>query len=400
MSEAPLIGSQEHRDLRKQESGRVAIVGALVNIILSAVKVIVGIIGNSQALIVDGIHSLSDLMTDILVLVASHQASHGPDENHPYGHGRFETAATLALGAFLVLVAGGIMWDSIERLFQAAHTQAPKAMALYAALFSILANEALYWYTILVARRINSELLRANAWHHRSDAVSSIVVLIGVGGAMLGHGWLDLAAALIVGAMVAKIGWDLGWGAMRELVDESLEEDKVEKIRHIITRIPGVSSLHMLRTRRQGHEAMADVHVQVNPRISVSEGHMIAIAVEEQIKAEIEEISDVTVHIDPEDDETMPTCKGLPLRGEAEKILQEAWKTLDCLGRQENILLHYLGGKIDLEVFYPLDCYISRKAAESLQNAMQQSLRNYPDFGEVHLYFGGVSHPEGAPPQQ
>jgi cation diffusion facilitator family transporter len=396
MGSSPRIGSQEHRDLRKQESGRVAIVGAVVNLVLSAVKVVVGILGNSQALIIDGIHSLSDLMTDILVLVASHHASHGPDQNHPYGHGRFETAATLALGAFLVLVAGGIMWDSIERLTHAGDAATPKAIALYAALFSILANEALYWYTIIVARRINSELLRANAWHHRSDAVSSIVVLVGVAGAMLGHGWLDLAAALIVGAMVAKIGWDLGWGAMRELVDESLEEDKVERIRHIITDIPGVRSLHMLRTRRQGHEAMADVHVQVDPMISVSEGHMVAIAVEEQIKADIEEISDITVHIDPEDDETMPTCKGLPLRNEAEATLREAWKALDCLDRQERILLHYLGGRIDLEVFYPLHCYKSREAATRLQQAMQESLENLPDFGEVRLYFGGMAHPEGA----
>ncbi|WP_419630013.1 cation diffusion facilitator family transporter, partial [Thiolapillus sp.] len=330
MTDIPQIGSQEHRDLRRSESGRVAVVGAVVNVILSVVKVVVGVIGNSQALIVDGIHSLSDLMTDILVLVASRHASHGPDENHPYGHGRFETAATLALGAFLVLVAGGIMWDSVERLMRGGDAQSPEAIALYAALFSILANEALYWYTIVVARRINSELLRANAWHHRSDAVSSIVVLIGVGGAMLGHGWLDLAAALIVGAMVAKIGWDLGWSAMRELVDESLEEDKVDEIRTIIRNIPGVRSLHMLRTRRQGHEAMADVHVQVAPWISVSEGHMISIAVEEQIKDNIEEIADVTVHIDPEDDETAPTCKGLPLREQALETLQEAWGELEC----------------------------------------------------------------------
>ncbi len=388
MSEKPQIGSQEHRDRRKEESGRVALVGAAVNLILSAVKVVTGIIGNSQALIIDGIHSLSDLMTDILVLLASHHASHGPDENHPYGHGRFETAATLALGAFLVLVAGGIMWDSIERLSHAGDAQTPTAIALYAALFSILANEALYWYTIFVARRIHSELLRANAWHHRSDAVSSIVVLVGVAGAMLGHGWLDLAAALIVGGMVAKIGWDLGWGAMRELVDESLEEDKVELIRHIIRSIPGVSSLHMLRTRRQGHEAMADVHVQVEPRISVSEGHMIAIAVEERIKAGVEEISDVTVHIDPEDDETMPPCKGLPLREEVESRLEKAWGKFDCLGRQNRILLHYLGGKIDLEVFFPLACYQGQEAAAALRKKMQEALRGDPDFGKVRLYFG------------
>ncbi len=388
MSEAPQIGSQEHRDLRREASGKVAIVGALVNITLSIVKVVVGILGHSQALIVDGIHSLSDLLTDILVLFASRHAAHGPDENHPYGHGRFETAATLALGAFLVLIAGGIMWDSVERLMHSGNAQTPKTIALYAALFSILANEALYWYTIIVARRIKSELLRANAWHHRSDAISSIVVLIGVGGAMLGYLWFDLAAALIVGFMVAKIGWDLGWSAMRELVDESLEEDKVEQIRNLITAIPGVRSLHMLRTRRQGHEAMADVHVQVSPWISVSEGHMISIAVEEQIKANIEEISDVTVHIDPEDDETAPTCKGLPLREDVLETLQQAWKTLACLGREERILLHYLGGKIDLDVFFPLHCYVSVENAEQLQQKMAEALNEYPEFGKLRLYFG------------
>ncbi len=385
---APDIGTQEHRDLRREASGRVAIVGALVNVVLSIIKILAGVFGHSQALIIDGIHSLSDLMTDILVLVASHHAAHGPDEAHPYGHGRFETAATLALGAFLVLIAGGIMWDSVERLLQPENSQTPTPIALYAALFSILANEGLYWYTIIVARRINSELLRANAWHHRSDAISSIVVLVGVGGAMLGYLWLDLAAALIVGFMVAKIGWDLGWGAMRELVDESLEEDKVEQIRDLITAIPGVSSLHMLRTRRQGHEAMADVHVQVRPWISVSEGHMISIAVEEEIKANIEEISDVTVHIDPEDDEAAPTCKGLPLREQALEKLQEAWKDLQCLGREERILLHYLGGKIDLDIFFPLQCYESREQAEQLQNCMAEALGSYPEFGSIRLYFG------------
>ncbi len=386
------IGSQAHRDMRRRESGRVALVGAVVNVILSVAKVLAGVLGHSQALIVDGIHSLSDLLTDILVLAASRHASHGPDDNHPYGHGRFETAATLALGAFLVLVAGGIIWDSFERLLWAPSEAQPTALALYAALLSILANEALYWYTILVARRINSELLRANAWHHRSDAISSIVVLIGVGGAMLGFLWLDLLAALIVGFMVAKIGWDLGWGAMRELVDESLEEEKVGQIRTAITQVPGVKSIHMLRTRRQGHEAMADVHVQVEPWISVSEGHMISIAVEEQIKMQVEEISDVTVHIDPEDDEAAPTCKGLPLRTEALELLAQAWKDLDCRDLHKRVWLHYLAGRIDLHVVLPLDCCRGPTEAAALREQMQQALADYAQFGRVDLLFGDLLH--------
>jgi hypothetical protein len=188
--------------------------------------------------------------------------------------------------------------------------------------------------------------------------------------------------------MVAKIGWDLGWSAMRELVDESLEEEKVRQIRKLITVIPGVSSLHMLRTRRQGHEAMADVHVQVDPTISVSEGHMIAIAVEEQIKANIEEISDVTVHIDPEDDEKAPTCKDLPLREDAMKTLEQAWADLKCLGKHERILFHYLGGKIGLEIFFPLHCYENADRAQALHAIMAQALEPHPEFGKLHLYFG------------
>ena len=386
MSAAP--GSQARRDMRRDASTRVAIVGAVVNLLLSIVKVAVGVLGHSQALIMDGIHSLSDLLTDLLVVVASRHAAHGPDEAHPYGHGRFETAATLGLGAFLVLVAGGIMWDSIERLLHAGQAARPAVMALYAAIASILAKEWLFWYTRAVARRIRSDLLMANAWHHRSDAVSSVVVLVGVGGALLGFPWLDLAAALVVGAMVAKVGWDLAWGAMRELVDEALEEEKVAAIRQAIMDLPGVSSIHMLRTRRQGHEAMADVHVQVAPWISVSEGHMVALAVAERIREAVPEVTDITVHIDPENDEEQPSCKGLPLRQEVLAELETAWKPLRCLGRQERILLHYLAGSISVEVFFPIACFENEEAALELQARMQAALEDRPHYRQVKLFFG------------
>jgi len=384
----PQVGTREHRELRRDASARVAVVGAVVNLVLSVVKVLVGVFGHSQALIIDGIHSLSDLLTDVLVLFASRHAAHGPDESHPYGHGRFETAATLGLGAFLVLIAGGIMWDSIERLMHPADAWRPEAITLYAALFSILANEGLYWYTRHVGLRIKSDLLLANAWHHRSDAVSSIVVLVGVGGALMGLTWLDLVAALVVGVMVAKIGWDLGWGAMRELVDEALEEEKVREIRRAIMDLPGVSSIHMLRTRRQGHEAMADVHVQVAPWISVSEGHMVALAVEERIKGAVEEVTDVTVHIDPEDDEEQPSCQGLPLRHQILEELAAAWKPLRCLDRQERILLHYLAGAITVEVFFPLACFESEASAAELQRRMREALADRPYYRDVKLFFG------------
>lgn len=380
--------SHDHLEMRSKDTRRAALVGGVVNLVLAVVKISVGYVARSQSLIVDGIHSLSDLLSDALVWFAASHAAHGPDEQHPYGHGRFETAATLGLGAMLVLVAGGIIWDSMERLFQPELFWQPEPMALYAAMFSIVANEGLYWYTVLIGRRIKSDLLIANAWHHRSDAISSIVVLIGVGGTLLGISYLDLIAAAIVGFMVAKIGWDLGWGAMQELMDVALDEEVVAEIRQIINDIHGVRSVHMLRTRRQGHEAMADVHVQVAPWVSVSEGHIISMAVEDRIKAGVEEISDVTVHIDPEDDEQAPTCKGLPLRDEVLEELHSAWETLGCLEKEQRILLHYLSGKIDVDVFFPIECYRDDETSLALNAKMTDALKSRNYFGRVKLYFG------------
>ena len=197
-------GHHDHSHLveRTRETRRVAIVGGVVNLFLATIKLVVGSMAQSAALIADGIHSFSDLLSDALVWFAAGHAGHGPDEEHPYGHGRFETAATLGLGILLVLVALGIVWDAVERSFHG-EQPLPGMIALVVAVISILANEALYWYTVIVAKRINSQMLRANAWHHRTDAVSSIVVFAGVAGAMMGWPYLDAVAAVVVGAMVA-----------------------------------------------------------------------------------------------------------------------------------------------------------------------------------------------------
>lgn len=379
---------QEHRDLRRQESRRVALVGAVSNLALTLVKFVIGYIGQSQALIADAVHSLSDLLSDALVWFAAHHAAHGPDEEHPYGHGRFETAATLGLSGLLLAVAAGIIWDAIESMVEPSQLLVPDAVALYAALFSILVNEWLYWYTIIVARRIRSELLRANAWHHRSDAVSSVVVLIGIAGTLFGYGYLDAIAALVVGIMIAKIGWELGLGAMRELVDASLEEETVAKVRNIINDVHGVRSIHMLRTRRQGHEALADVHVQVAPWISVSEGHMVSMVVDERIRSEVDEITDVTVHIDPEDDETTLPCRGLPLRDDVMAQLRERWGDLVAFDENSRILLHYLSGTIGIDLFLPLNRYDGEAQTEALRHGLTQRLEGLAHFQKVRIYYG------------
>jgi len=332
---------------------RVTLVGAVVNLLLSAVKIVVGIVGQSQALIADGIHSLSDLATDAMVVVAAKHGSREADENHPYGHGRIETLATVALGVILILVGAGMLWDAVRRLFATDLLLHPGVMALVVAGLSIVSKEALYQYTMVVARRVRSNLLRANAWHHRSDAVSSIVVMIGVAGTMAGLPYLDAIAAGVVALMVAKIGWDLAWHSVHELIDTGLETEQVERIRRSIMAVDGIRDMHLLRTRRVGGDALIDVHVLVDPRISVSEGHLVGETVRAKLIREFDEVSDVMIHVDPEDDLRAATCVGLPLRDTLLERLSDEWRHIPAAGYVDNVVFHYLSGQVDVELQLP-----------------------------------------------
>lgn len=374
---------------RAEAISRTAIVGGIANLILSSIKVVAGVLWHSQALVADGVHSFSDLLSDVLVWIAGRHSTQAPDQQHPYGHGRYETLATLILGVFLLSVAIGIGWDASERLFSPDDLLQPEPLALAAALASILIKEWLYWWTLGYARRVRSDMLRANAWHHRSDAVSSVVVLVGIGGTLAGLPYLDAVAAFIVAVMIAGIAWGLGWGAIQELVDTGLEAERLEAIKDTIRAVGGVRNIHMLRTRKHGGHASADVHVLVDPRVSVSEGHMIALLVETRLKEQIDEITDVTVHIDPEDDEALPTRAGLPMRAEALVRLGRLWEGVPEAAGRRRTILHYLGGRIDVEVFFPLDaCVGDRSRAQQFRERLQSALRGDPAFHQVFVYFG------------
>ncbi|MCG8038418.1 MAG: cation diffusion facilitator family transporter [Candidatus Thiodiazotropha taylori] len=377
-----------NRDQRYEVSRKAAIVGAVTNSVLAVLKILFGWLGHSQSLIADGIHSLSDLLTDALVIFAARHANEAPDEEHPYGHGRFETVATLVLGGFLITVGVGIIWDAVERLFSPEDLLQPEMLTLYVAAFSILANEALFFYTRHLANLINSDLLKANAWHHRSDSVSSIVVLVGIGGTILGLPYLDAIAAVLVGLMVVKIGWELGWQATHELADAGLEQESVAEIRKVIASVSGVNSVHMLRTRKLGGHALADVHVQVDPWLSVSEGHRIAEVVQYGLIDRVDLLEDVTVHIDPEDDEAGPSCANLPLREEAEKLLLDHWSGMDCFDQRKRVVLHYLSGRIDIDLYLPPDCFESSEKADRLTQRYQQVLSGSEVFRTVQVWFG------------
>lgn len=329
---------------------RVTLVGAFSNAILGILKIFTGFWLHSQALIADGIHSLSDLLTDAMVLLASRLGSLDPDSTHPYGHQRIETAGTLFLALLLVLVGVAIAWDSLRDVMQSPH-QAPELSALWVAMLSIIVNELLFQYTRRAGQRIRSALLIANAWHHRSDALSSLVVVLGLIGSMLGYMWFDALSALIVGLLIVKMGLHYGWDSVKELVDTAVSPALCQEITAYICGLDGVVKLHQLRTRQMGTDVFVDVHVMVDPWISVSEGHYIAQHVHQSLIDRFENIKDVTVHIDPEDDESFSPAMYLPSRTTLEK---EHFKRLyDRIPKIRHIVLHYLEGRLILDIIVP-----------------------------------------------
>ena len=355
--------------------------------LLGVAKLFVGYIAQSQALVADGIHSLSDLLTDFMVLFAAKHASRGADEEHPYGHGRIETVMTVALGAALIIVAIGIAWDAVRRMFEPDLLFHPGWLALVVAAISIVAKEAIYHYTMNASKRLRSKLLRANAWHSRSDAISSVIVFIGVLGAMAGLDYLDAVAAVGVAMMIVKIGWELAWHSISELIDTALDAERVESIRKTIEAVPGVVDLHMLRTRRMGADALVDVHIQVESYLSVSEGHQISETVRQQLIDEIEEVTDVMVHIDPEDDEASTPVCDLPDRDEVVAILKQTWADEPLARDIRDITLHYLDGHIEVEACLPLNLVENAEAARELARRLSSQAELNPQISKVRVGF-------------
>jgi cation diffusion facilitator family transporter len=324
--------------------------------------------------------------------MASKHAGEDADEDHPYGHARYETLATVALGFLLIAVAVGIAYDAILRLEILRHENAedivgPALFTLIIAAISIVSKEVLYHATRTVADRIRSPLLEANAWHHRSDAISSVVVFIGIAATYFGYPLLDAIAAILVALMIARIGVELSRQSVQELVDTALEPDVVEQIKQTILGIDEVRELHLLRSRRMGHNALVDVHIQVSPKLSVSEGHHISVSVEKAVIEKFEEINDVTVHIDPENDETAASCRDLPLRNELLQMLNHEWAKHGVLKNIDDVTLHYLDGRISVEACLPLRYLHDLKEIDSLKQDFAEANKPIHCIGDGHLHF-------------
>ncbi len=352
---------------RYDQAKIVTVIGAVINALLGIVKLFGGAALHSHALVADGIHSFADLFTDTMVLLASKYGSQDADAAHPYGHKRIETATTFMLALLLILAGAGIVWDSIDEIISKQHTM-PGVWTLPIAVFSILANETLFHYTRRVGLRIHSDLILANAWHHRSDAAASAVVMLGLIGSLIGWVWLDAAAAIIVGGMIIQMGLSYGWNSVKELVDTSVEPQSLAEIEQIIQSIEGVEKIHQLRTRLMGGDIFIDVHIMVSPVISVSEGHFIAQHVHLALIDQLERVKDVTVHVDPEDDETCEPSFNLPNRQELELELLEKWRT-DYPSIQHWVL-HYLDGSLSIDLI----CDQTLEKSQTLQQRIEDDL--------------------------
>ncbi|MDP1558658.1 MAG: cation diffusion facilitator family transporter [Nitrosomonas sp.] len=375
------IQQQRYRKVRK-----VTLIGSAIDFLLGITKISVGWAVHSQALIADGIHSLSDLVTDFIVLYAAKHSHKEADESHPYGHGRIETLATVVLGVALIIIAVGIGYDSVMRLNDPALLVEPGLLALIVAIVSVIAKEWIYRYTMTAARRLRSDMLMANAWHSRSDAISSIVVVIGIAGAMYGYPYLDAVAAVAVAVMIARIGFDLVRSSSKELIDTALDPEEIEKIRGYIFDVDGVRAVHMLRSRKSAGNAFVDVHVQVDPRLSVSEGHQIGETVRRCLTNEVDVVFDVTVHIDPENDETGSPCDDLPSRKKIISELKQHWQQLPAAAI-DDVTLHYLSGEVHVELDLPIETLQHTREARHFVQQLKQAVSSLPYISDVQVRF-------------
>ena len=280
-------------------------VGFWVNAVLMVIKIAIGHYGHSDALVADGVHSLSDFATDLIVLSFVGIAYKGADSEHPYGHGKFETFASLLIAVILVIVAVGLGWSGVRAIIsslQGNPLPRPDIWTIVVALIAILSKEWLYRYTIATGKRIDSSSLIANAWHHRSDAISSVATRIGVSaGYFLGEGWriADPVVSIIIAFFIAGSAIEIGRPSVDELLERSLPKDKIREIEEAVAAVPGVKDYHRLRTRRNGHSYLAELHIKVDPNITVTQGHAISTLVETSLRSLLGEDSIITVHVEP-----------------------------------------------------------------------------------------------------
>lgn len=364
---------------------RTGLIGAVVNSLLAVVKIIFGVLGNSSALLADGIHSFSDLICDFMVILAARFSSPEADDDHPYGHARVQTMATLGVGVFLIFVGLGIGYDGLIHLAHPSLVM-PSHYTLWVALISVIANEGLFFYTLHQSKKINSDLLRANAWHSRGDSLSSAVVFVALIGVFAGWGFLDAVASLFVALMIVYMGVKWGFNAANELVDAGLDDRTLKEIRKKILSCPQVVDLHHLKSRKMAERVLLDVHVQVPPYISVSEGHFIVETVRYQLMKAFPMILDVTTHADVVADDDEVVSRFPPGRAQLFKKYSQTWQSL--ISPQytlKEVVLHYLGDELELAFIIQGERCPTLKQSQTLTDRLTLAMADEPSINRVEV---------------
>ncbi len=363
---------------------KVTFVGVWINVALATLQTVSGILAHSQALVADGLHTFADLISDMVVLLTAHHANKVADDAHPYGHARIETLSSIFLGVALIGVALGMGYRGLDSMANPTEIEV-EPFALFFAVLAIFSKEFLYRYTIKAARRIKSTLLESNALHHRSDVFSSVVVVIGVGAQISGISHMDALAAIIVSVMISVMGVHLIKKAFAELIDTSLDQELVDRIKQFILSISGVVAIHRLRSRSMGGLGYIDTEIRVNPRLSVSEAHFISLHIEDKIKKDFDNIIDVSVHIDPVTEIEHDFILNLPSRAELLFSLYSAWEGIEGTDKIKRIHLHYLGRQIDVEVIMPLET--AKNIGYDLSPQLHEKAKNISYIGKITIYY-------------
>jgi len=366
--------TRSHEEQRQAQ--RSTWISVWVNLFLASAQVAIGVFARSQALIADGLHSLSDLVADGVVLFAARHSHAEADAEHPYGHARFETAASLAIGLILLATGVGMVWTAGVKLHDGQNLDAVHPLALVAALITLVAKEGLFRYMRRIGERLKSSMLIANAWHARADAASSLVVAVGIAANLLGYHSMDAVAAVIVGFMIVKAGWGFSVDAFHSLTDHALDPEEIARIHGTARAVDGVLDVHNLRTRRMGDWAVIDMHVEVDTHLSVSEGHYIAEQIAAQVKA-AHRVAECTVHIDPGTVRHLARVLALPPRAQVQAL------ALDVLGRPATLRLHYLDSGLEVEA--ELAGHVSAAELQRLQRDLQVALAGLGHVSRVSL---------------
>ncbi len=384
-----------NRAEKQKKAIRVTLIGSLVDTLLGISKIAIGYLFNSHALIVDGIHSFSDLFTDGIVLYLGKLSHEAPDKNHPYGHEKFETIGSAALGSLLIATGGALIYNTAQNLISGKNLQEAGTPTLIVAIISIISKEVIFQYSYKVGDELKSKLLMANAWHSRTDAISSVVVLIGLILGLFGYHYFDEVAALIVSLMIAKVGWSFVKESLVELADTSVNRELILRIKNQILETDGVQSCHALRTRRMAHKILVDVNIEVSSKLTASEGHEICAWVSKSLKENFEDIEDVTVHLDIEDDRVYQSDEDinpyiheydslLPLRSEVLEVLNTKFKGALDLTQINDIRLYYIKRKIDVEIVLK---EAPNQVNKELQKKLQEKCSDIPWMGQIKFLF-------------